>query len=184
MTGLGRASDRRQHPIGTRLPQSSARLRYNLSKVKSLAFFLPLLLFVARLCVADESFNTVRVPDLNGKQARAVLTFSDDHKAIEIQPVKREPVSIPYANIDKCVYQFTKKHRVSEGSLATAPIGVGAVLMFTKSKSHWLEIDYHEASAFKVYVVRMDKRSYLRVLDALKNHTGIDAEVLGNAEKR
>ena len=30
----------------------------------------------------------------------------------------------------------------------------------------------------------MDSHNYLRILDALKAHTGIDAEVLGNAKKR
>jgi hypothetical protein len=30
----------------------------------------------------------------------------------------------------------------------------------------------------------MDKHNYLRILDALKAHTGIDAEILGNADKR
>ncbi len=29
----------------------------------------------------------------------------------------------------------------------------------------------------------MDKHDYLQILDALKTHTGIDAEVLGNANK-
>ena len=36
----------------------------------------------------------------------------------------------------------------------------------------------------KVYVLRMDKKNYIRILDAIKAHTGQDAEVLGNAKKR
>jgi hypothetical protein len=56
--------------------------------------------------------------------------------------------------------------------------------MFTKSKSHWLQIDYHEGAARKSYVVRMDKHEYIRILDAVKARTGKDAQVLGNADKR
>jgi hypothetical protein len=30
----------------------------------------------------------------------------------------------------------------------------------------------------------MDKHDYIRILEALKAHTGIDADILGNANKR
>jgi hypothetical protein len=30
----------------------------------------------------------------------------------------------------------------------------------------------------------MDSKEYLHILDALKAHTGIDAEIVGNAKKR
>ena len=56
--------------------------------------------------------------------------------------------------------------------------------MLTKAKSHWLKIDYRESNLPKSFVLRMDKREYLRILDAVKAHTGKDAEVLGNADKR
>jgi hypothetical protein len=56
--------------------------------------------------------------------------------------------------------------------------------MLTKSKSHWLEIDYREGEVPKSFFLRMDKHEYLRILDAVKAHTGKDAEVLGNADKR
>jgi hypothetical protein len=36
----------------------------------------------------------------------------------------------------------------------------------------------------KLYVLRMDKRNYLRILESIKRHTGKDAEILGNADKR
>ena len=142
--------------------------------------------FTASLCIADDvSFHRVKVPDQKGNQSAAVLTFSDTDKAVEVRPVKGgDAVSIPYATIDKVDYEFTKKHRVNGSTIATAPMGLGAVMMLTKSKSHWLEIDYHQQQVEKFFVLRMDKHEYLQILDALKVHTGIDAEVLGNAEKR
>ena len=134
--------------------------------------------------VADEtSFNRVAAPDSKGKLSKAVLTFSDEHKAVEVQPAKGAVVSISYAEIDKFSYEYTKKRRVNEESILTAPVG-GAIVMLTKSKSHWLQIHYHQGDVPRSYVVRMDKHEYIRILDAVKAHTGKDAEVLGNADKR
>ena len=143
-------------------------------------------MFSIQLCFAeDASFHRIKVPDQNGNQRPAVLTFSDTDKAVEVRPVKGgDAVSIPYATIDKVSYEYTNKHRVNGETIATAPVGLGAVMMLTKSKSHWLEVDYHQQEVAKVFVLRMDKHEYIHVLDALKAHTGIDAEVLGNAEKR
>jgi hypothetical protein len=144
-----------------------------------------LVLFAASLSGAeDTSFHNVRVPDAKGRLLNAVLTFSDADKAVEVRPAKGNAVSIPYAAIDKCSYEYTKQHRVSSGSVVTAPVGVGAVVMLTKSRSHWLEIDYHEQEMSKVFVLRMDKKNYIRILDAIKAHTGRDTEILGNANKR
>jgi hypothetical protein len=153
--------------------------------VKTIPSIILFLLLAASLGFADEtSFTRIRVPDQNGRQAKAVLTFSDQDKAVEVHPVKRAAVTIPYSEIDKWSYEFTNRHRINEGTIATAPIGVGAVVMLTKSKSHWLQIDYHDEVARKTFVLRMDKRDYLKILDAVKAHTGMDAEILGNAKKR
>jgi len=150
------------------------------------------ILFALLICLStsiigvteDVSFRKVNVPDAKGHQTKAVLTFSDSDKAIEVRPAKGNVVNIPYGKIDKCAYEYTKKHRINEGSIATAPVGVGAVVMLTKSMNHWLEIDYHEQDIPKVFVLRMDKHDYIRILDSLKAHAGIDAEILGNADKR
>jgi hypothetical protein len=146
--------------------------------------FILVILLVATLGLAEEtSFNRVTAPDSKGKLSKAVLTFSDEHKAVEVQPAKDIVVSIPYSEIDKFSYEYTKKHRINEESILTAPVG-GAIFMLTKSKSHWLQIHYHGGDVPKSYVVRMDKHEYIRILDAVKTHTGKDAEVLGNADKR
>ena len=140
---------------------------------------------LAGLGLADDvSFNRIDVPDSKGRQIKAVLTFSDDDKAVEVKPEKGDPISIPYSEIYKFSYEYTKRHRVNEESIFAAAIGVGAVVMLTHSKSHWLEIDYRVGEVPKSFVLRMDKRDYIHILDAVKAHTGMDAEVLGNANKR
>jgi hypothetical protein len=145
-----------------------------------------ILLCITVIALADEtSFHRIHVADPKGRQIKAELTFSDEHKAVEVHPVKGNGISIPYRQIDKFSYEYTKRHRINEGSIVTAPLGVGIVTMLTKSRSHWLEIDYFDAqNVRKAYVLRMDKNDYLRILDAVKTHTGKDAEVLGNADKR
>ena len=166
------------------------RFRYILGNVRKRAALLVIFLLVGatvavNLCLADDvSFHGVRVPDAKGRQNPAVLTFSDTDKAVEVRPVKGDALTIPYAAIAQCSYEFTKKHRVNGGTIATSPVGVGAVMMLTKSKSHWLEIDYNEQGVAKAFVLRMDKHEYLQILDALKAHTGIDAQVLGNAANK
>jgi hypothetical protein len=132
----------------------------------------------------DATFHRVEVPDAKGHLVKATLTFNDASKTVEVHPVKGAAVSIPYAQIDKCSYEFTKKNRVNEGTIATAPVGIGAVMMLTKSKNHWLEIEYHDQDLPHEYVLRMHKKEYIHILDAMKNHAGIDTEILGNADKR
>jgi hypothetical protein len=132
----------------------------------------------------ETSFSRVATPDSKGRLTKAILIFSDEHKAVEVHVLKGAVMSIPYAEISKCSYEYTKKHRINEGSIFTAPVGVGAIIMLTSSKSHWLEIDYREGDVPRSFILRMDKHEYLRILDAVKAHTGKDAEVLGNADKR
>ena len=144
-----------------------------------------MLLFAICTSFGEETtFRRIKAPDSNGKPVNATLTFSDEHRAIEVRPAKGNAVAIPYSEIDNVSYEYTKKHRVTQGSLMTAPAGVGAVKMLAKSKIHWLEIHYIEDNIRKTYLVRMDKHNYLPILEALKKHTGKDAEVLGNADKR
>jgi hypothetical protein len=153
--------------------------------VKRTALCVLLLALATCTGLAEETtFHRVKAPGPKGDPVNATLTFSDEHRAIEVVPTKGSPVTIPYSEIDNVSYEYTKKHRVTEGSMITAPVGVGAVAMLTKSKVHWLEIHYIENDIRKTYLVRMDKHNYLRILEALKKHTGKDAEVLGNADKR
>jgi hypothetical protein len=160
-------------------------LRYTLEIVKRIAsILLWTFLLVASGLTEETSFQHVKVPDTKGRQTKAALIFSDGHKAIEIHPAKGAAVTIPYVAIDRCEYEFTKQFRVNEGTVATAPLGVGVVMMLMRGKSHWLEIDYHDQEIPKSFVLRMEKHEYLHILDALKTHAGVDAQILGNADKR
>ena len=57
--------------------------------------------------------------------------------------------------------------------------GTGIIIAFTKSKSHWLDIDYREQNAPSVLILRLDKRDYQKVCDAARMHTGKEVAMLG-----
>jgi hypothetical protein len=133
--------------------------------VKTIVLVLFAVCILSSLGFAEEtSFRRVHVPNLKGKEIKAVLTFSDQDKAIKVHPAKGAEVTIPYGQIDKCDYEYTNT--------------------VMGDRNHWLKINYHDQDARKEFVLLMDKHEYLRILDALKSHTGIEAEVLGNAKKR
>ena len=133
--------------------------------MKKITSVLAIFLILATVGLADEtSFHHVWVPSLKGKAIKAVLTFSDIGKVVEVHPAKGVAVTIPYGQIEKCDYEYTN------------------TLM--GGKNYWLKIEYHDQEAHKVLVLLMNEKEYPHILDALKAHTGIDAEILGNARKR
>jgi len=153
---------------------------------KLIAFIAAFLLTLNNLGLAEETtFNTCKLADAKGKQADARLTLSDTGKNVVIRVSDRDLVSIPYENVDKFSYEFTKKHRVTQGAIVMlASLGAGAIVMLTKSKSHWLYIDYHEQNAPKSLVLRLDKSDYQKVIGSIKTHTGKDVEMLGEEGKK
>jgi hypothetical protein len=147
-------------PLG---PIALLIFRYTFKTVKRILAALLLIFTIASLGSAEEtSFRHVRMLNLKGKRVKAVLTFSDNNKAAEVRPTKGAAVTVPFSQIDKASYEFTEV------------IG---------GKTHWLQIYYHQQDSDKLLVLVMEKRDYLHILDALKAHTGIDAEILGNANK-
>ncbi len=137
------------------------------------------------LSLAEETaFRGVKLADAKGKQADASLIFSDNNKNVVVRVADRDFLTMPYDQIDKFSYEYTKKHRVTQGALVmVASLGVGAIVMLTKSKSHWLYIDFHEQTNAKTVVLRMDKNEYKKIFDAVKTHTGKEVEFLGDAGK-
>jgi len=152
---------------------------------KIVACIAGLLLTMNSLGYSDvASFNTCKLADAKGKQADATLTFSDDNKNVQIRVSDRDLVTIPYDNLDKFSYEYTKKHRITQGAIVmVASLGAGAIVMLTKSKSHWLYIEYREQDVPKSLVLRLDKKDYKKVLEAVKTHTGKDVLILGDAGK-
>lgn len=135
---------------------------------------------------ADDALFKVKLADPKGAQTNADLIFSDANKNLVVRVADRDVATILYDQVDKFSYEYTKKHRVTQGAIVmVASIGVGAVVMLTKSKSHWLYIDYHDQNASKSTVVlRLDKNNYKTILDAVKTHTSKDVDMLGEVKHK
>src|SRR5713226_10584014 len=142
-------------------------------------------LVLGNLTIAEETaFRGVKLADAKGKQADARLIFSDNNKNVVVRLADRDFVTVPYDQIDKFSYEYIKKHRITQGAIVMeASLGAGAIVMLTKSKSHWLYIDFHEQNASKTVVLRMDKKEYKNIFDAVKTHTGKEVEFLGDDGK-
>jgi|GEM_PF-1892242 hypothetical protein len=133
---------------------------------------------------ADASFHGVKVTDPKGKQTDAQLVFSDSASKLIVRVADRDFLTVPYDKVDKFSYEYTKKHRVTQGAIVmVASLGAGAIVMLTKSKSHWLYVDFHEQDAAKSVVLRMDKNEYKSIMEACKTHTGKTVEDLQEAGK-
>jgi hypothetical protein len=107
-------------------------------------------------------------------EPEVVLTIANT----QIEIVSKKPkefggLTIPFALIDTMTYEFAQRHRGAEGAREwnTSPV-IGAVLMTTKTTSHWLDIHYHDETGAHIAVLQLDKTNYQRVLDTLRTHTG------------
>jgi hypothetical protein len=133
----------------------------------------------------DVAFNNVKLADARGKQTDASLIFNESNKAMVVKVADRDVATIPYDKIDKLSYEYSKKHRITQGAIImVASLGTGAVVMLTKSKSHWLYVDYHQDSSASTVVLRMDKKNYKKIIDTANAQTGKQVENLGNVKKR
>ncbi len=75
------------------------------------------------------------------------MTFSDFTKAMVVRVADRDVATIPYDKIEKLSYEYSEKHRITQGAIVmVASLGVGAMVMLTNSEGHWLYIDYHQDS--------------------------------------
>ena len=152
---------------------------------RMLSFVLSALFLSGVTLGEDAMFNKVKVADPTGKQVDAHLVFSDANKNVVVRVGDRDFITVPYDQVDKFSYEYTKKHRITQGAIVmVASLGAGAIVMLTKSKSHWLYIDFHEQSAAKSVVLRMDKNEYKKILDAVKTHTGKDVQMLRDEKGR
>lgn len=142
------------------------------------------MILLAGLATAEEdTFRHVQVPSAQGELKNASLTFSDSKQQLIVRTSDGQLLSVPYGQIDKISYEYTKKHRLKQGaSIAMLSPGTGIILAFTKSKNHWLEIDFHDKKAPGALVLKLDKRDYKRVCDAAKAHTGKEVLIAGKTD--
>jgi hypothetical protein len=129
-------------------------------------------------CLAeDATFKKVRYWSVKQpKESDVVLTITDSKILIKGENANKDmaPINfeIPYSAIESLTSERSERHRVSEGLL----VG-GVITASTKTKSHWLDIEYHGGDAKQVVTLHLDKTEYEDVISTLEARTGkrIDA---------
>lgn len=104
------------------------------------------------------------------------LTFSEQRMTI-VKPAKKKTpatqLEIPYQSIGSMSYEMAQRHRVAEGAaLMVASLGAGAVLMTTKTKSHWLAIEYKTDAGPQTAILQLHKSEYGSVVQTVESRTG------------
>jgi hypothetical protein len=121
------------------------------------------------------AFHESKIVDRKQRQVHADLIFNHDTQSIVVRVADNNLAEVPYAAIDKLSYEFSKKHRVTEGAFVMVLwVPAGAVVMLTKSKSHWLYVDYKQDGVPKQLVVRLHKKEYRNALATARTETGKD----------
>jgi hypothetical protein len=116
----------------------------------------------------DVTFNKTRYSSVkNPKEEYVALTITESKILIKGKQTNAIDLEIPYSSIDSLSYEVAVRHRVAEG----AALG-SLLLMTTKTKSHWLDIEYHEGGAKETTILRLDKSEYEKVLATLGAKSG------------
>jgi len=140
--------------------------------------FMAIIVALFSTCRAeDATFKKVRYWSVEQpKESDVVLTVTDSKLLIKGENANKKmaPVDfeIPYSAIESLTSEQSERHRVSEGLL----VG-GVITASTKTKSHWLDIEYHVGDAKQVVTLHLDKTEYQDVISILEAKTGrhIDA---------
>lgn len=107
----------------------------------------------------------------NEKKAKAVggtLVFDPGAKAVKFNAKDSTALDVPYNTITNLLYERTAKPRYALGILVAWP------LLFTKSKKHYLTIQYKGTDGQGQYaLVRLDKKNYQDALATAEAQTGV-----------
>lgn len=141
-------------------------------------YAIAILLIAATGVGQAQTFSKTKMIDSKGKEVPVTLEF--DKTGLAVKTLKTPIAEVPYASINKLSYEQAKRHRVKEGAIIMiASLGVGGIVMLTKSKNHWLYVDYKDAEGKpKDLTLKLDKNEYERVLKTAKEMSGRDVETI------
>lgn len=125
---------------------------------------------------AQTKFDNVKlIKAKDGKKAEefdSELEINKESGEISINEKKGETLKIAKAQLTKIIYERASKPRYAAGLLLAWP------LLFTKSKKHFLTIQYKEGEKGEFALLRLDKNNYQTILAAAEAATGIKVETM------
>ncbi|GEM_PF-1666937 len=102
---------------------------------------------------------------------RGSLVFDSGKKAVRFFSEAGMPLDVPYTSVTNLIYERTSKPRYALGILVAWP------LLFTKSKKHYLTIQYKSGNSEGQYaLIRLDKNNYQSALAAAESQTGVKVD--------
>ena len=108
-------------------------------------------------------------------EEKKVVVVEKKHSSVRVE--------IPYSQIKNINYEMAKRRRIGEGAaVAALSLGAGAILMLTKTKSHWLTIEHEEGGELKETAFRLHKDEYGPVIATLEESSGKPVTILANVE--
>lgn len=130
---------------------------------------LGVLLLAATLFVHAETFKAEYMYKSEGKdkgeKVGGALGFDSTLKKFTFES-KKANLDVPAESITSMLYERTSKPRYAAGLLIAWP------LLFTKSKQHYLTIQYTEGGIGKYAVFKLDKGNYREILAAAEASIG------------
>jgi hypothetical protein len=117
-------------------------------------------------------YSSVKLPN----EVDVNLTLTNSKILIKSKKVSKKvnglDLEIPYSAVDSMSYESASRHRTGGVGLMAISPAAGAIVLATKTKSYWLDIEYHEVGAKQSTVLRLDKSEYRDVIAALESRTG------------
>lgn len=135
---------------------------------------------------AEATFKKTRLVTVEKSKQKFVdvqLRVGDNGIVIAEKKTSAVRAEIPYSRIKSISYEMSKRRRTSEGAvIMLASLGAGAVVMLTKSKSHWLTIETGEDGALSETVLQLHKDEYGPAIAALEASGGKPVTILTDKE--
>jgi hypothetical protein len=108
-----------------------------------------------------------------------------DQNAIQLLRKKQQILSVPVHSITQISYSQEMKHRIGTGAgLAVVSLGVGAIVAFSKTKKHFIGLEWADSGANGGIVIQADKNDFRGLIAGLEGLTGrhvVDADTKGPA---
>lgn len=109
------------------------------------------------------------------RTVKGSIVFDSNAKNIRFLSKDPTQLEVPYAGITNIVYERAAKPRYALGLLVAWP------LLFTKSKKHYMTIQYKAPDGQGQYAVfRLDKSNFQAALATAEAQTGIKVERIGD----
>ena len=140
----------------------------NRATARRLAGILALCIFIIpAIGRADGRFTEANLM-LGKQQVKGILVSDTKARHVSFDTGGTVPFQIPFDAIRSIHYERAATPRYAAGLLLAWP------LLFTKSKQHFLTIQYtEETGQGKFQIVRLDKNNFRTALDTLQADTGV-----------